>query len=119
MHARETTRMPRDRERARRIGLNEAMFREINERLETLQEKTSGQLGILDLVCECGDRDCAERITLTMDEYRALRSDPLLFAVLPAHEIPDVEDVVQQMNGWLIVRKHEGEPAAVARATDH
>ena len=73
---------------------------------------------ILDLVCECGDRDCAERITLTMDEYRELRSDPLLFAVLPAHEIQDVEDVVQQMNGWLIVRKHEGEPAAVARATD-
>ena len=53
-----------------------------------------------------------------MDEYRELRADPLLFAVLPAHEIQDVEDVVQHMNGWLIVRKHEGEPAAVARATD-
>jgi len=118
MHARETTRMPRDRERARRIGLNEALFREINERLETLQEKTSGQLGVLDLVCECGDRDCAERITLTLGEYRELRADPLLFAVRPAHEIPDVEDVVQKMNGRLIVRKHEGEPAAVARATD-
>jgi len=110
--------MSHDRERARRIGLNEAMFREINERLETLAEKTSSQFGVLDLVCECGDRDCAERITLTIDEYRELRSDPLLLAVLPAHEIPDVEDVVQRMSGWLVVRKKAGEAAAVARATD-
>ena len=110
--------MSRDRERARRIGLNEAMFREINERLEALQEKTSGHLGVLELVCECGDRECAARISLTMEEYQELRSDPLLFAVLPTHESRDVEDVVQQMNGWLIVRKQPGVPAAVARATD-
>ena len=111
-------RMSRERDRARRIGLNEALFREINERLETLQENASRHLGVLELVCECGDRDCAERITLSIGEYQELRSDPLLFAVLPSPEIPDVEDVLQQMNGWLIVRKHEGEPAAVARATN-
>jgi hypothetical protein len=110
--------MSRDRERARRLGLNEAMFREVNERLETVQERTSSQFGVLELVCECGDRECAERISLTMEEYQELRSDPLLFAMLPTHEIPDVEDVVRQMNGWLIVRKQPGVPAAVARATD-
>ena len=110
--------MSHDPERGRRIGLNEAMFREINERLEVLAEKTSSQFGELDLVCECGYRDCADRITLTLEEYRQLRSDPLLFVVLPGHEIPDVEDVVQRKSGWLIVRKHEGEPAAVARTTD-
>jgi hypothetical protein len=109
--------MSHDPERGRRIGLNEAMFREINERLEVLAEKTSSQFGELDLVCECGYRDCAYRITLTLEEYRQLRSDPLLFVVLPGHEIPDVEDVVQRMSGWLIVRKGAGEPAAVARAT--
>ena len=108
---------PHDPHRARRIGLNEAMFREINERLEALAEKTSAQFGDLDLVCECGHRDCAERITLTIEEYQELRSDPLLFVVLPGHEIPDVEDVIQQTSGWLIVRKGPGEPAAVARAT--
>ena len=112
-----TTPMSHDPERARRIGLNEAMFREINERLEALAEKTTSQFGGLDLVCECGYRDCADRITLTLAEYRQLRSDPLLFAVLPGHQIPDVEDVVQEMSGWLIVRKGPGEPAAVARAT--
>jgi hypothetical protein len=49
--------MPHDHERARRIGLTEAMFREINERLEALAEKTNAQLGVLQLVCECGYRD--------------------------------------------------------------
>ena len=110
--------MSHDPERARRIGLNEAMFREINERLEALAERSSAHFGELDLVCECGYRDCAERITLTTNEYRELRSDPLLFVVLPGHEIPNVEDVVQQAVGSLIVRKHEGPAAAIARATD-
>ena len=110
--------MSHNPERTRRIGLNEAMFREINERLEALAELRGAPFDGLQLVCECGRRDCAERITLTIDEYRELRSDPLRFAVLPGHEIPQVEDVVQRMSGWLIVQKRAGEPAAVARATD-
>ena len=109
--------MSHDPERTRRIGLNEAMFREINERLEALAERR-GQSGLLDLVCECGHRDCADRIILTPEEYRALRSDSAQFVVLPGHEIPEVEDVVQRMRGRLIVRKRAGEAEAVARATD-
>ena len=72
-----------DPERARRVGLNEALFREINDRLEELAHRSSVQDGTLDLVCECGDRDCGERISLTLAEYQELRSDPLHFAVLP------------------------------------
>ena len=77
---------------------------------------TVAGIGLLGLAVAAQTRP--DRITLTIDEYRELRSDPLLFAVLPAHEIPDVEDVVQQMSGWLVVRKKAGEAAAVARATD-
>jgi len=66
-------------------------------------------------VCECGDRDCGERISLTLAEYQELRSDPLHFAVLPGHEIPQVEDVVDKRRYWLVVRKHQGEAAAIAR----
>jgi hypothetical protein len=79
--------------------------------------RSGSRLGILDVVCECGPRDCAERLTMTIDEYTDLRSDPLLFVVLPGHEIPRVEDAVQRTGGRLIVRKRAGEPAAVARAT--
>ena len=106
-----------DRERARRVGLNEALFREINERLEELAERSTPQHRHLDLVCECGDRNCAERITLTVVEYTRLRSDPLLFVVLPGHDDRQVEDVVERETAWWIVRKRPGEPAAIAAAT--
>ena len=70
-----------DPERARRVGLNEALFREINERLEALTRGASTQQGSLHLVCESGDRDCAERIILTITDSTQLCSDPLLFGV--------------------------------------
>ena len=41
-------------ERTRRIGLNEAVFREINERIEELAAGFKVGEG-LDLICECGN----------------------------------------------------------------
>ena len=40
--------------REERIGLNEAVFREVNERIEDLAE-TFDLKAPLDLICECGD----------------------------------------------------------------
>jgi hypothetical protein len=105
-------------ERAERIGLNEAVFREVNERISDL----AGQFGLdqepLDLVCECGDPACVERISISRDAYEQLRSDPTHFAVFPGHEQPDVESVVERNGPYDVVRKHEGGPAEVARGTD-
>jgi hypothetical protein len=104
-------------ERGRRIGTNEAMFREVNERIEGL----AGTFGLgdqpLDLICECGDVSCAQQIRMTGKEYEAIRKEPTLFAVCPGHEIPDIEDVVQKRDGYDVIRKREGEPARVARET--
>jgi hypothetical protein len=104
--------------RDERIGLNEAVFREVNERITDL----AGQFGLedqpLDLVCECGDPSCVERIAMSRAEYEALRSDGTHFAVSPGHEIPDVEDVIGHRSGYDIVRKHEGDPAELAERTD-
>lgn len=108
----------RDVERARRIGLNEAVFRQINERLNELAEKFGSPGEPMDLICECGNVHCDERIRVGGEDYEALRSDPRLFAIVPGHEKEDVEDVVERRDGYDIVRKREGEPARVARATD-
>ena len=105
-----------EQERARRAGLNEALFREINERLAALSQDATVQQGSLDLVCECHSRECADRLTLSLDEYAKVRADSLNFVVLPHHEDPRVEDIVERQAGWLIVRKRPGEPAAVASA---
>ena len=108
-----------DRERARRIGLNEAVFRGVNEQIESLSGRFRQPYERpLDLICECGDIDCAERIQIRRDVYERLRADPLLFAVVPGHELDDVEEVVSNAGGYDIVRKRPGVPEQVARETD-
>jgi hypothetical protein len=104
--------------REERVGLNEAVFREVNERIEALAEPF--QLGSqpLDLICECGDGSCQQRISMTSAEYERLRSESHQFAVYPGHEAPDLEDIVERRTGYDIVRKDEGVPKQIAERTD-
>ena len=104
--------------REERIGLNEAVFREVNERINDLAEHFGLEDQALDLVCECGDPNCVERISMSRPEYEALRAEPTLFAVHEGHVRPELEDVVDRRPSCLIVRKRAGEPAKVARETD-
>ena len=105
-------------DRPERIGLNEAVFREVNERITDLADQFGLEEQPLDLVCECGNPSCIERITMSRADYEELRSDPTHFAVFPGHEEPDVETVVERRDGYDVVRKHEGEPAEIAERTD-
>jgi hypothetical protein len=104
-----------DEERVRRIGVNEAIFREVNEQIEGLG---SGSGRELKLVCECGDANCHKRFRMATSVYEALRADSCLFAVVPGHQEPDVETVQNSGSGYIVVRKHDGLPAAIARGTD-
>ena len=104
-------------ERTRKIGLNEAVFREVNERIEDIAESFGLGNQTLDLICECGDVSCAQQIRMTGQEYETLREEPTFFAVHPGHEIPDVEDIVDRRDGYDVIRKREGPPARVARET--
>ena len=104
--------------RDERIGLNEAIFREVNERIENLAEKFELKDQPLDLICECGDADCVRRISMTRAEYEEIRSDPRQFAVHPGHEYPDVEEIVGRRRGYDIVSKNEGIPERIAEQTD-
>jgi hypothetical protein len=102
-------------ERERRIAKNEVIFRRVNEQIEQVNQAFGEVAGSMTLVCECGDAGCIEQIELTPEEYRRLRADPTMFAIRPDHEIHDVEDVVEKLDRYWIVKKHEGEPAEVAR----
>jgi hypothetical protein len=104
--------------REERIGLNEAVFREVNERIEELAQRFELGSAPLDLICECGDAGCSERITMSPAEYEELRSDAQQFAVHPGHEIPDVESVVARKKGYDIVAKNRGVPEQIAEETD-
>ena len=104
--------------REERIGLNEAVFRDVNERIQDVATAFDLTSEPLDLICECGDASCVARISLARDEYENLRTDPQLFAVAPGHVAPDVEEVVENRSGYDIVRKYKGVPAEIAQKTD-
>jgi hypothetical protein len=104
--------------REERIGLNEAVFREVNERIEDLAETFDIADQPLDLVCECGDATCSERISMSQAEYERLRSDSQLFAVYPGHEETAVERIVDKRAGYDVVRKNTGAPERIAEQTD-
>ena len=103
--------------RTRRIAENESRFRDINERLGFDLHRLPGDPGPVDFVCECGMVDCAQPVSLALPEYEHVRSDPLLFAVVPGHELLDVEDVVERTDRYAIVRKHR-ESADLVKETD-
>jgi hypothetical protein len=105
-------------ERKRRIGLNESIFREANERIEELNQTFATLTDKLVLVCECGYGDCAEKISMSVTEYEELRADSAHFAIVHGHEIPDVEHVVQEREGYDVVRKDDGVARRIAEVTD-
>jgi uncharacterized protein (UPF0548 family) len=109
--------MPRSREE--RLARNEASFRSLNESLGArVHERLSGSgSAVPGFVCECGSGECEDIIQVDLSSYEEVRRDPCLFILRPGHEAPDVEDVVQRADGYLVVRKHE-EVADIVRATD-
>ena len=104
--------------REERIGMNEAVFRDVNERIEDVASAFDMTTEPLDLICECGNGSCRERLTMTRAEYEELRADPHQFAVHPGHEYPEVESIVARLKGYYIVRKNRGAPEEIAEKTD-
>jgi hypothetical protein len=105
-------------ERGRRIGQNEVLFREVNERLKELGEGFSMVAEQAQFVCECGSSSCTEQIRMTLSEYEAVRTDPKRFFVIPGHEILEYEKVVEEREGYNVVEKLPGGPAGVAIRDD-
>ncbi len=82
---------------------NEALFREVNERVQDHAEE--GIASLYDYFCECANIDCTFHITLTTAQYEAIRADPTQFVVLPLHYTPEVEELVAENDSYWIVRK--------------
>jgi hypothetical protein len=106
-------------ERARRIGENEALFRAVNEQVESLQRSMAALSDEkMHIVCECGDIDCVERLVVPLGKYEEIRRDGTLFFIVPGHDKPDVEDLVERGGAFDVVCKHAGDPGRIARETD-
>ena len=105
-------------DRARRVGLNEAIFRQVNEQIRDLNRDFGTEQGTMTVICECGNADCTERLELPVHEYERIRGDARLYVIARGHDIPSVETVVEQTEGYDVVQKDEGEPAELSRELD-
>ena len=99
--------------RQERVGKNEVLFRDVNERIKDIN-RGMGVGEEADFICECGNEDCTLPVTLTMSEYEDVRKHPTRFAIVPGHEILDVEVVVEQSERFAIVEKRPEIAAKIA-----
>jgi hypothetical protein len=106
--------------REERLGTNEALFREVNERVAKVAEHflPSETATAVNFSCECGDGACTEQIAMTVAEYEAVRAKATQFAVAPGHEVPDIERVVARHPSYFVVEKQDPDAEEVARKTD-
>jgi hypothetical protein len=80
---------------------------EQNQRLFCVSDGTNGEsaLAPLAFACECAGETCLSTIPLTTQQFLAIASSPNRFIVLRGHESRDVEHVVAERDGFLIVSK--------------
>lgn len=83
-------------------ALNQRMKATVEQIREELDQDPDAPFGFF---CECSALDCRERIVMDPRRYEEIHADTEQFVLVPGHEIPAVEVVVDQEEGHLIVRK--------------
>jgi len=80
------------------------MFRLANERMSEWEERHA--LAETELYsCECADIECRDKVSLRKADYEKVRADARQFLLVPGHEVPDVETVIERHEAWLIIEK--------------
>lgn len=67
-------------------------------------------------VCECADSGCAEQFAVDLETYQRVPEEPRRFFVVPGHQYPELERVVETYGDYLFVEK-TGEAGEVAEET--
>ena len=93
-----------DDARAKRMALNESLFRDVNELIKSQQGANQDERTTF--VCECIKVSCQLRLNITLEEYEWVRSHPARFFVYPGHEQPGVEAVIDDRSPrFLVIEK--------------
>jgi hypothetical protein len=102
--------------REQRVAKNESLFREVNERIKDVNAGLDPD-GRHDFLCECGNDDCTAPIPMTHAEYEAVRGHPTRFAIVPGHEVAEIEDVVERYDAYAVVATRAAGAVDVAERT--
>jgi hypothetical protein len=92
-------------EREVRAARNQSLFRAVDEKLEAMNEAFVQFNERFTIACECADVSCVEMLEIDPHESQAVRAEPRHFAVLPGHIYPEVEVVVREWEGYVVVEK--------------
>jgi hypothetical protein len=93
-------------ERDKRIAKNETVLRATNREMERADQAEGATLGeLIEVLCECGRQGCGGVITMTVADYDAVHSQADRFVVLRGHESTEIEKVVEERAGYVVVDK--------------
>lgn len=98
-------------ERLQRQAKNEELLRQVNEQIAALGQAAGGWADAehqFDFQCECGRLEsCDGRVVMTIEEYARVHGQHDRFVLLPGHETPAIEDIVETDERYVIVDKHD------------
>lgn len=91
------------------MAKNQAVFREVNERIRELSERlrSDAPTDLVSFVCECSASDCHATVELTLVEYKRVRSEPGQFVAAVDHGHPDSEREVLRTSRYVVFAKVE------------
>jgi hypothetical protein len=104
-----------ERHRHARATHNQLLFREVNEQVGEVH----AQFALVDdfgppapprtWICECANESCLERIEMSAEEYRRVRTSAARFIVAPGdeHVLTGAERVVEKHERYWVVAKLE------------
>ena len=94
-------------DRLERQARNEALFRDVNERIAQLGERAQAwSPDGTDFLCECGEEGgCGQRVRVPLDVYKRVRAQDDRFVVRPGHETPELERAVEWSDTYVVVDK--------------
>ena len=81
---------------------NQALFRSVNDRIVELADRLTGE--DFQIICECANVGCVERIHVPLGEYARIRECPDWYVITPGHVFPDAEQVIEHHHGYDIVK---------------
>jgi hypothetical protein len=95
-------------ERFARQAHNEALFREVNDRIAQLGERAQAWSPdrTVEFLCECGEEGgCGKRVRVPIDVYERVREQDDRFVVVPGHETLEIERAVEWTDDYVVVDK--------------
>jgi hypothetical protein len=81
----------------------QALRRELNERISSINTLGLGAAGSITVMCECVRTNCTASIAMTGREYETVRRFPTRFFVKEGHEVADEERVVAEAVDYIVI----------------